>query len=166
MNIALAAAAAACLAMATCAAAFTQNVELEAGLSRSDPKALMQFPAKGYRDGAAGFFRDNNLQIVPGSERAWCQERDRGVLKPGCYVEWSYHQRGYNQRTPDGEPCGYLARWPGTRYQGLCSNVRIAVRRCDRADMNALVLEETSSMPAKLRDLRRTDWCTTQSVRR
>jgi len=61
MNTAPAVAAAACLAFATGAAAFTQNVELEAGLSRSDPKALMQFPAKGYRDGAAGFFRDNNL---------------------------------------------------------------------------------------------------------
>jgi len=34
------------------------------------------------------------------------------------------------------------------------------------ATINALVLEETSSMPAKLRDVRRTDWCTTQSVQR
>ena len=161
-------AAAACLAIATCAAAFTQNAELEAGLSRSDPQALLQFPAKGYRDGAAGFFRDNNLQIVPGSERAWCQERDRGVLKPGCYVEWFYHQRGYNQRTWDGEPCGYLARWyraPGTKAYAPTSGSYFA-DVIARADMSALVLEETSSMPTRLRDVRRLDWCTTQSVER
>jgi hypothetical protein len=168
MNTAPAVAAAACLAIATCAAAFTQNVELETGLSRSDPKALMQFPAKGYPDGAAGFFRDNNLQIVPGSERAWCQERDRGVLKPGCYVEWFYHQRGYHQRTWDGEPCGYLARWyraPGTRAYAPTSGSYFA-DVIARADMSALVIEETSSMPARLRDVRRIDWCTTQSIQR
>jgi len=38
MNTAPAVAAAACLVIATCAAAYTQNMELEAGLSRSDPK--------------------------------------------------------------------------------------------------------------------------------
>ena len=158
----------ACLAFATCVAAYTQNVELEAGLSKNDPKELMLFPAKGYRDGAAGFFRDNNLQIVPGSERAWCQQQDRGVLKPGCYVEWFYHQRGYNQRTFwDGEPCGYLARWyraPGTKAYVPTSGSPFATLIA-RGDMSALVLEETSWMPGTLRDVRRFDWCTTKPVR-
>ena len=123
---------------------------------------------QGYGDGAAGFFRDNNLQIVPGTERAWCQERDRGVLKPGCYVEWFYHQRGYNQRTWDGEPCGYLARWyrpPGTKaYAPTAGSPFAAV--IARADMSALMLEETSWMPAHLKDVRRLDWCTTKAPRR
>ena len=158
--------AAACLAIATCVAAFTQNVELERALGKSDPKALMLFPAKGYRDGAAGFFRDNNLQIVPGSERAWCQERDRGVLKPGCYVDWFYHQRGYNQRLWNGDPCGYLARWyqaPGTKAYAPTSGSPFAALIA-RGDMSALAVEESSWMPVALRDVRRFHWCTTKSV--
>ena len=161
-------AATAYLAIATCVGAYTQNVDLEAGLGRSDPKALMLFPAKGYRDGAAGFFRDNNLQIVAGSERAWCQEQDRAVLKPGCYVEWFYHQRGYNQRTWDGEPCGYVARWYqalGTKAYAPTSGSPFAALIA-RGDTSALALEETSWMPVTLRDVRRVNWCTTQSGQR
>src|SRR5689334_7726257 len=161
-------AAAACLATVTSVAAFTQNAELEAALDRSDPKALMLFPAKGYRDGAAGIFRNNNLQIVPGSGRAWCQERSRGVLEPGCYVEWFYHYRGYNQRTWDGEPCGYLARWyrrPGTEAYVPSSGSPFA-DSIARGDATVLELEEASRMPVRLRDVRRFDWCSTQSVSR
>jgi hypothetical protein len=161
-------AAVACLAASTCVAAYTQNVELEAGLSTSDPKVLMLFPAKGYRDGAAGFFRDNDLEVVPGSERAWCQERDRGVLKPGCYVEWFYHRRGFNQRTWDGEPCGYLARWyraPGTNAYAPTSGSPFA-DLIARGDIGALELEETSRPPTNVRALRRFDWCSTESVQR
>ena len=155
------------LTSATQAAAFTQNTELEAALNRSDPTALMLFPAKGHRDGAAGFFRERGLQIVPNSERAWCQEQRRGALERGCYVEWFYHYRGYNQRTWDGEPCGYLARWykaPGTDAYVPTAGSPFA-DAIARGDVSMLELEDTLWTPVRLRDVQRLTWCTTISGR-
>src|SRR5689334_20347560 len=92
-------------------AAFTQDAELEVQLGRSDPEALARLPSKGYKDGAAGFFAEYGFYVVPGSQRAWCQERGRGILKAGCYVELFFQRSGQNARDPYGDPCGYLGRW-------------------------------------------------------
>jgi hypothetical protein len=156
---------AALLATASLADAFTQNVELEAWLNISRPEALVLFPSKGYRDGAAGFFRDNDLQVVPNSARAWCQEQTHGVLKPGCYVEWFFHFRGYNQRTMDGKPCGHLTRWyrpPDKKMYAPTPGSPFA-EAITKGDMNVLDLEVDYSMPMHFLDARRHDWCGTKS---
>ena len=85
-------------ASAAPAHAYTQNLQLERDLDRSDPKALMLFPAKGYVDGAAGFFRTHGLHVVPDSQRAWCTNNRHGVLKPGCYVELFVQGDGMRER--------------------------------------------------------------------
>jgi hypothetical protein len=136
-------------------AAFEQNRELEAQLKRSEPQALALFPAKGYKDGAAGFFRDQHLYVVPDTERAWCQEQSRGVLKAGCYVEFFFHRRGLNARTSDGRPCGHLARWqqaPGSNSYvptpgGTFANA-IAMGHLDVLDLDF----DQAPVPARLRD--------------
>lgn len=146
------------------AAAFTQNTELEAKLNKSHPDALALLPAKGYRDGAAGFFRANGLQVVPDSERAWCQDLRRGILERGCYVELFFHRRGYNLRTRDGEPCGHLARWyraPGTDTYLPTSGSPFA-GAIARGDIGMLDLELEASTPVHLRGVQRLMWCATK----
>jgi hypothetical protein len=106
------------LAAAPAAAAYTQNIELERKLSRSDATSLALFPAKGYRDGVVGFFRTHGLYVVPDSQRAWCTDKSHGVLKPGCYVELFIQGEGLRPRDQRKQPCGYLARW----YRPLDSN--------------------------------------------
>ena len=104
--------------IAPTAAAYSQNRQLELELRMNDPRALALFPAKGFRDGAAGFFKTHALHVVPGSERAWCQDQDRGTLKRGCYVEFTFQGNGLRPRTKLGAPCGRLGRWyraPGAR---------------------------------------------------
>ena len=105
---------------ARCALAYTQDRDLEAALRASDPKALALLPAKGYRAGAADIFKALDLHVVPGSERAWCATQQRGVLKPGCYIELVIQAGQFKDRTSRGEHCGLIARWykaPGqTRY--------------------------------------------------
>ncbi|HLX29127.1 MAG TPA: hypothetical protein VKV24_11660 [Casimicrobiaceae bacterium] len=97
--------------IASTASGYTQDKELEARLNRSDRAALALLPAKGYRDGAAGFFVAHDLHVVPGSERAWCTGQDHGVLPAGCYVELVFQGKGLRERDWDGEPCGCIARW-------------------------------------------------------
>jgi hypothetical protein len=100
------------------AVAYVQDRELEAALRRSDPEALALFPAKGFRDGAAGFFKTHELHVVPGSERAWCQEQGRAVLPAGCYVEFVFQGKGLKERTSQGDFCGRIGRWiraPGSK---------------------------------------------------
>ena len=91
--------------------AYTQDAELEHELFRSDPKALALFPAKGYDDGAAGFFRTHGLYVVPNSERAWCTDNRHGVLIPGCYVEFSIQGTGLRANDAHGVACGNAGRW-------------------------------------------------------
>lgn len=106
--------------MSPLAAAYKQDRQLEAALRRSDPAALALLPARGYRDGAAGFFTAHDLHVVPGSERAWCTPNAHGALKPGCYVEFVFQGKGKRRMSSSGEPCGCIGRWyktPGTgRY--------------------------------------------------
>lgn len=128
--------------IASTASAYTQDKELEARLHRSDRAALALFPAKGYRDGAAGFFVAHDLHVVPGSERAWCTGQDHGVLPPGCYVELVFQGKGLRERAWDAEPCGRIARWrkapgehayvptPGSTYaQAIADDQGEAVER-------------------------------------
>ena len=99
------------VAAAPAAHAYTQNRDLEVALRRNDPAALALFPAKGYRDGAAGFFAAHALHVVPGSERAWCTTHAHGALPPGCYVEFVFQGKGLRQATWKGDPCGCIGRW-------------------------------------------------------
>jgi hypothetical protein len=98
-------------AIAPHAAAYTQNTQLERDLGNNDPKALALLPAKGFKDGAAGFFQANSLYVVPDSQRAWCSEHTHGILKPGCYVELFVQGEGIKPRNSRGEPCGAIGRW-------------------------------------------------------
>jgi hypothetical protein len=105
------------LVMPPPASAYFQNKELEGALRRNDPKALALLPAKGFRNGAAGFFKAHELYVVPESERAWCHDQLRGPLPPGCYVEFFFQGKGRKGQTSQGEFCGLVGRWyraPGT----------------------------------------------------
>jgi hypothetical protein len=99
------------LACACRAEAYKQDTQLERQLVRGDPNALALFPAKGYDDGAAGFFRTHGLYVVPNSERAWCTDNRHGVLNPGCYVEFSIQGVGLKATDEHGVPCGNSGRW-------------------------------------------------------
>lgn len=106
------------VATAPSAIAYSQDKELESDLRNSDPKALALFPAKGFGDGAAGFFKTHELFVVPESARAWCQDQTRGVLSRGCYVEFFFQGKGLKPTTSQGDPCGRIGRWykaPGTK---------------------------------------------------
>jgi hypothetical protein len=98
------------VATSSSAVAYLQDRELEVALRRSDPTALALFPAKGFRDGAAGFFKAHDLYVVPESEGARCQERAR-AQPPGCYVEFVFQARGLKARTSQGDFCGAIGRW-------------------------------------------------------
>lgn len=126
-------------AIAPAAQAYTQDKALEAALQRNDPAALALLPAKGYRDGAAGFFTAHELHVVPGSERAWCTTHKHGPLAPGCYIEFVFQGKGLRRTTWKGDPCGCIGRWykaPGARQyvptQGALFSRAIAD---DRAEM-------------------------------
>ena len=106
------------LATALTAHAYTQDKPLEAALARNDGAALALLPAKGYRDGAAGFFAAHDLHVVPGTERAWCTPHAHGALAAGCYVEFFFQGKGLRSRLGNGDPCGCIGRWfkpPGER---------------------------------------------------
>jgi len=147
-------------------AAFTQNTELEAKLGKSDVGALALLPSKGYKNGAAGFFMDHDFYVVPGSERAWCQDRSRGVLKAGCYVELFFQRRGQRARDPHGDACGFSARWfkasgeagyvptPGSPFAGAIAAADSGLFDRDMNDPPA---------PAHFKDARRLESCTARS---
>lgn len=93
------------------ATGLVENQRLEARLRQNDPAALSMFPAKGFKDGAAGFFKRYRVYVVPDSEQAWCQDEVRGHLKPGCYVVIFMQVKGVKAKTRDGTWCGSPARW-------------------------------------------------------
>jgi len=98
--------------------AYTENTALEQALGNNDPKALALLPAKGFKDGAAGFFRTHSLYVVPDSQRAWCSDKPHGTLIPGCYVEFFMQGKGIKPRNAHGQPCGRIGRWykaPGSQ---------------------------------------------------
>jgi hypothetical protein len=87
------------------------DAKLEAQLRSSDARALMMFPALGFTDGVAGFFRRHGLYVIPESEQAWCQDESKGRLKAGCYAVVAIQVKGGKAKTADGVWCGSLARW-------------------------------------------------------
>ena len=93
------------------ALAYVQDKQLESDLRRNEPGALERFPSKGFKRGAADFFKAHELYVVPDSVRAWCQDQTRGVLPPGCYVEFFLQGKGLKAARPGGDPCGRIARW-------------------------------------------------------
>ena len=144
------------------AEAYTQDRALEAGLARGDPQSLALLPARGYKDGAAGFFKGNELYVVPDSVRAWCHERTRGVLEPGCYVEFYFQAKGRRGVTADGSPCGLPARWhraPGAKSYGATPGAFYSLAIA-RGDWEAIILAfGQRPLAARLSDVRRVDEC-------
>jgi hypothetical protein len=148
--------------------AFTQDKQLESELNSSEPRALALFPAKGYKDGAAGLFREHEFFVVPGTARAWCQDRARGVLKTGCYVELHFQRRGQNVTDQRGEPCGRLARW----YRS--ANETAYVPTAGSAPATAIANGDLETIDGdlevrlflRLSDMRRDDWCSANTRKR
>jgi hypothetical protein len=146
--------------------AFSQDMDLESALRRSDPRALALFPAIGYKDGVAGFFRNHSLYVVPHSERAWCHEQTRGILKPGCYVEFFFQLKGHKANSANGSPCGLSGRWhqaaAGKTYgptPGAFYSIAMA-----SGDWEAVILALEDRHPGvRLSDYRRSDECGSKS---
>jgi hypothetical protein len=84
---------------------------LEVALRKNDPTVLSMFPAGGFKNGVAGFFKRHGLYVVPDSEQAWCQDGDRGRLKRGCYVVIAMQLNGRKPKDSAGNWCGSFARW-------------------------------------------------------
>jgi hypothetical protein len=113
-----------CFAQMTQAAGvYVGDERLEAKLRKSDPATLAMFPAKGFKDGVAGFLRRYGLYVAPDSEQAWCQDGQRGALRPGCYVVAFLQAKGFKAKNSDGAFCGSPARW----YKAPGSNTYIPV---------------------------------------
>jgi hypothetical protein len=142
--------------------AFFQDKQLESALGSNDASALALFPAQGFQDGAAGFFRNHGLRIVAGSQRAWCQEQERGVLKPGCYVEFYFQVNGRRTNSADGSPCGLLGRWrqaPGSKTYAPTPGAFYS-RAIASGNWEAVVLAfEERRSEVRLSDSRRVDEC-------
>ena len=133
--------------MASSAYAYSQNSQLERNLSINDPNALALFPAKGFKDGAAGFFATHALYVVPGSPRAWCTGASHGILKPGCYVELYIQGEGIKPRDSRGDPCGQIVRWhraPGSQRYLPTPGSRIAkaIARGEWEKVESAIYEE------------------------
>jgi len=153
--------------VASPAAAYTQDHELEAKLKRSDAAALALLPSKGYKYGASGFFEAQGFAVVPGSQRAWCQNHTRGVLKPGCYVELFFHRREENSTDVEGHPCGYPGRWfqasPGGAYVSTPgSPFAAAIAMADPTLFDRDL--DGFSAPRNLREARRLEHCSAKQV--
>jgi hypothetical protein len=150
------------MSVATSVAAFSQDRLLEAALARSDAQALARLPAQGFKDGVAGFFRTHRLVVVPGSEMAWCQTNKRGVLVPGCYVEFVFQASGRARRIPNGDFCGLIGRWfqlPGTKRYVPTPGATYSLAMA-RGDWEAVIsaLDEPG-LPAQMSDAHRIAAC-------
>jgi hypothetical protein len=148
--------------------AYLQDQQLESALRHTDTHALSLLPAKGYKDGAAGFFRDYDLYVVPHTERAWCNDKPLGVLPSGCYIEFYFQQQGRKANADDGTPCGFLGRWhrpPGSRaYQptpGAFYSLAIAIGNYDEV----MLAFEERPLPSDLNRLRQIDECESPAAR-
>jgi hypothetical protein len=144
---------------------YTEDVELERQLNASDAAGLARLPALRFKDGVAGFFRAHGLYVVPDTVRAWCQDRVRGVLAPGCYVEFFFQMKGYRPHAASGAPCGLIGRWH--RASGAAAYVPTAGAVYANAMASGdwqTVLDAlaTSPDPASLRDVQRREDCATR----
>jgi hypothetical protein len=100
-----------CLSQLSHAEGLVQDERLEAKLRKGDPKVLAMFPAAGFKNGVAGFVKRYGLYVAPDSAQAWCQDRQRGQLEPGCYVIMFLQVKGFKTQNSDGALCGSAARW-------------------------------------------------------
>jgi len=150
-------------ALAGTATAYVQDIEFERQLHASDARGLARLPAARFNDGVAGFFRVHGLYVVPYTEMAWCQDRARGVLPPGCYVEFFFQLKGYRPREAGGSPCGLIGRWhraPGSNaYVPTAGAVYSAAMAAGDWQKVMTALTEPSN-PSQLNDSRRREECT------
>ena len=158
----------ACVALALSAQAahaYVEDVELERRLNASEASALARLPALRFKDGVAGFFRAHDLYVVPHTGRAWCQDRVRGVLAPGCYVELFFQMNGYKPYGASGTPCGLIARWhraPGSPTYAPTAGA-IYASAMAAGDWEVVVTALTTSQePAHFRDVQRREDCATR----
>jgi hypothetical protein len=147
------------------ARAYVEDVELERQLNASEARALARLPALRFKDGVAGFFRAHDLYVVPDTGRAWCQDRVRGVLAPGCYVELFFQMNGYKPYGASGMPCGLIARWhraPGSSTYAPTAGA-IYANAMAAGNWEVVVTALTTSQdPAHFRDVQRREDCATR----
>jgi hypothetical protein len=147
------------------ASGYVEDVELERQLNASEANGLARLPAFRFSDGVAGFFRAHDLYVVPETGRAWCQDRVRGVLAPGCYVELFFQMNGYKPYGTSGTPCGLIARWhraPGSSTY-IPTAGAIYASAMAAGDWEVVVTALTTSQePAHFRDVRRREDCATR----
>lgn len=89
---------------------YQEKAGLERELAHDAPTALRMLPAAGYRDGAAGIFKATHLQIVPGTESAWCTGAPIGNMAAGCYVQFTFTDATHISKAMPAE-CGMIGRW-------------------------------------------------------
>ena len=155
---------AALLLFAQAALAYIEDVALERQLNASEARGLARLPALHFKDGVAGFFRAHDLYVVPDTGRAWCQDRVRGVLMPGCYVEFFFQMRGYKPKAADGVPCGLIARWhraPGAQVYAPTAGAIYASAMASGDWQAVLTALTTSPDPAGFHEVRRREDCAT-----
>ncbi len=147
------------------ASGYVQDIELERQLNASEASGLAQLPARRFSDGVAGFFRTHDLYVVPGSGMAWCQDRVRGVLAPGCYVEFFFQMKGYRPRSAGGLPCGLIARWyraPGAKTYAPTAGAIYASAMASGDWQIVVTALTTSPDPLQFHDVRRREDCATR----
>lgn len=151
-------------ALAGTAAGYVQDFEFERQLHASDARGLARLPAARFNDGVAGFFRAHGLYVVPYTEMAWCQDRARGVLRPGCYVEFFFQLKGYRPREAGGSPCGLIGRWhraPGSdAYVPTPGAIYSAAMAAGDWRKVMAALTEPPNPSSQLNDSRRHEECT------
>ena len=151
--------------LAQTASGYVENLELEHQLNASETGGLAQLPALRFRDGVAGFFRAHDLYVVPDTGRAWCQDRVRGVLAPGCYVEFFFQMKGYKPHAADGMPCGLIGRWhraPGSKVYAPTAGAIYASAMAAGDWQSVLTALSTSPDPVHFRDIQRREDCATR----
>ena len=151
--------------LAQSASGYLENLELERQLNASEARGLARLPALRFKDGVAGFFRAHDLYVVPDTGRAWCQDRVRGVLAPGCYVEFFFQMKGYKPHAADGMPCGLIGRWhraPGSNVYAPTAGAIYAGAMAAGDWQRVLTALSTSPDPVHFRDVQRREDCATR----
>jgi hypothetical protein len=150
---------------AQAASGYVEDVELERQLNASEANGLARLPALRFGDGVAGFFRTHDLYVVPETGRAWCQDRMRGVLAPGCYVEFFFQMKGYRPHAAGGLPCGLIGRWhraPGSNVYAPTPGATHASAMAAGDWQAVLTALATSPDPVRFRDVQRREDCATR----
>ena len=151
--------------VAQVASGYVQDIELERQLNGSEASGLSRLPALRFSDGVAGFFRAHGLYVVPETGRAWCQDHGRGVLAPGCYVEFFFQMKGYGPRSTGGMPCGLIARWyraPGAKTYAPTPGAIYASAMASGDWQTVVTALTTSPDPTRFIEVRRRDECSSR----